>query len=686
MQFILRRLALAGCAVFLSPLYAQFSIGPAGAVFMVEGNQSALGAYHGQLELRPNPQGGWIATRVVQFDTFRFDGFQVQEVWTGSAQTGAGSIELSFSLKQADFFSSVAGQTRTPQQFATSFKLNYGVGTGLTPAAFTLTNGSYRETVEATAAQPGPNPLWSDQRRATPSLGESDPLISGVVFSTVFGPFMRNYRNDPVVKASLSQARCASKEQYIVRDPTDFDFLRAHPDVIRIVNKISDTVSFTEASMRTNAYGPTLEAKADVFDKDFPVHNLNPFGFYVWALYNDNGGFAGQSPNGDSDLYTGMYAASQAMRWTVTHEPVALENFKRAASALMLALDVTGDESIFARSVEPMPMTPAEQADPAWKQGAGPYQNMKYRMPGNNDMIKGVFLAFAWAFEILPEGDPFLAQVAAHSTRLLKLKSLRDSTPLTENHYLSFGLAALASGSKADFLKFASLYYAQITTMDDLGLETGFYYGGVGDWSGTNLKLVSTIARVLITKNIARRAPWWTFGVQNKMLAEARRNLMEAWATYSTVKRDALTVAAYTFGQRNSLGMDPKTAPASWSKMAGWTSSVDESLGSLREVPITNGTRDIQFDYRLMPDWCMSYWPASAWQVFAYKNPIEYYYQSKSIYPIFEGGSLQTENLWGSGFDFRGGGTPRFQAGRMDYLFMYWMARLSGLIAPAAGA
>jgi len=649
-----------------------------GTVFSLAGTHSVYGPYHGELEIRPIGGSGIRATRVVEYDNFEFDGFKVQEAWVGSGELRGDRITLSFSLRQADFLESVDGQARSGAQFAQSFPFSYALTlSAASQASFTLPNGNYQEGAVGMARAADRVPLWSDERQEISSFGDTNKVIGGVAFSTIFKPFLNRYHEDPQVKASLAKPQCQSQNQWIVRDPTDFDFLRSHPRTIRVANKISDKIAFAEASLRTNAYGPSLAEKAAAFDASFPQQNLNPNGLYTWALDDEKGNLLGQSPNGDSVLYTGMYAGSQAMRWLVTKDNAALENFKRATRGLMLAMDVTGDPTNFARAVEPL--SPGEKPAGAWKQGAGQYQNVKFQMPGNNDMVQGIFHAFAWAFEILPEGDPFLAEVAAHAERLSALHSSNNSTAMLENRFLSYGLAALGTGKSADLLKFTSLSLLVTTSTDRYQLGRGFYYGGVGDWSGQNLLMVSKITRVLIAKNISKKWSASTLGLDKKILREARQNLMDTWAVYASAKRDALTVAAHTFGTQNSLGLNEDTAPKKWNKMESWPTNLSDSIWSLREIPISSGPHLMLVDYTLKPDWCMSYWPGSAWQSFDKKYPMNYFYQSKSLYPIFEGASLYMENLWMADFQLQGAGGWRTRSGRLDFLHMYWMSRLAGL-------
>lgn len=645
-------------------LLSSFVLAEGPILYNVSGVHSVYGPYQGQVELRPE-KGGLSATRVIEYQDYSFDEYRVQEVWTGSALESDGTTQLQFSLRQADFLRFVDGVERTSDQFQTPVKVTYNLDVKA-PAEFSIGSSVIRETV-VNSAVATTDPLWRDERIFIPTLGDSLPWLSNAAFLTLLKPFLERYHADPMVSASLARPECQSQEQQVVRDTTDFQFLRKHPNTLRVVNKVTDRIALVESRFRTDAYAPTLAAKAKAFDDAFPAQNLNAFGSYVWN------GEHGQFSNGDSALFTGMYAGSQAMRWFITHDSQALDNFRRALNGLILDMDVTGDPTTFARSVEPM--QPGEKLDPGWYQGPA---GSKYHMPGNNDMVKGIFYAFAWAFELLPDGDPTLEQVKMHARRLPGLQSLQQAPLLTENSFLADGLAALA-GSRWDLVKFVANYALKVGPVDATGVEDGYYYGGIADWSGANLNVLTGIARILIAKDIDQRLH--TLGVAHQILTNARYKLLETWSVYEGSKRDSLTVAAYTFGANNNLGLTGSTQSSSWSKIDKWPQSVQDSLWSLYEMPVDSSAHEVMADHNLRPDWCMSQWPDSVWQSFGSSKPMSYFYQNKALYPWFESAALGAENVWSSGWALNDANLHHARAGRFDYLHMYWMARVAGLIS-----
>ena len=74
-------------------------------------------------------------------------------------------------------------------------------------------------------------------------------------------------------------------------------------------------------------------------------------------------------PSHDAALWTGAYMASQYLRHQVTGEQSALWNITRSAQGILTLLDITGDPTVFARSLRKAQGNPVEP----WVAGSGPY-------------------------------------------------------------------------------------------------------------------------------------------------------------------------------------------------------------------------------------------------------------------------------------------------------------------------
>lgn len=664
--------------VLLASLEASVALAGGARSHRIGGVHPRFGAFDGSLEIRPRADGAADVFRTVVYRDFRFDGLTVQEVWAGTGRPGAGGVRAIFELKQADLFFEVDDLARTDEQFRAKRRIEYAASFTEGKASWTGPDGArIVERVEAGASAAGDEPPWRDRRTRLRSRGDSHAFLAKILLATAFRPILTKYRDSAFVRAGQSRPECRTEDQFFVLDPTDFEFLRANPGAIRVANKVVDPISMYESALRRAAYAPTLAEKAGFFDRQVEEDHLNELGLFSIAILDERGRVRELVPNGDGALWSGMYAGSQAMRWKATRDPRALANFERVVRGLMLLMDVTGDPEEFARTAHPM--KPGEVPSPPWRQGAAPFERVKYMQGGNNDMIKGLFHAFAWAFEILPEGDPLRAEVAAHAARMPRLKPAR-SFQHVNNRFFATQLAALATGDESWTRQARLAYRWGIRTADLLKLDEGFYYGGIADWSGINLGMVGSLTSVLLTKQMAEKHPG--SAAELEALKGSRRNLMELWATYATARRDFLTIAADAFGARDeALGLPPETRPARWPKQEMWASAVPGAVWIMREIPGDYARHDAAFDFTRKPDFCPSLWPIRPWKVFNEDNPIEYYQQAQEQAPLFEAAGLVDDNVWKTSFDYEGRMSRMGRHGRIDFLTVYWMGRLSGLFA-----
>lgn len=657
----------AGCVHF--PDRAPSSAGT--LTYKINGTQPQFGPYSGLLQIIPQKDGKVEVTRLVTYHDYRFEEMKLQEVWQAQGTLENEKLNVDFALKQADVFSQVDEHKRSADQFLSSQIIPYNFDLSKTVARFANSQENLKKTEFAE------EPLWKNERRSLESFGRSNPSIGPVAQLTLFAPAVKAYHADPFVKKYAQRPEFKSKNQYFVFDPTDFDFLRRHPDTLRVANKVVDPISLVEASMRRDAYAPTLEEKARVFDEEFPKGHLNELGLYAEAEFDASGKQIGYAPEGDGCLWTGMYAGSQAMRWLVTKEPDALQNFKRSLRGLMLLLDVTGSQSEFGRTAHLS--LPGENISGEWRRGVAPYAHVKYLVGGNNDMVKGIFYAFAWAYEVLPSNDPLLAEVSAHALRLPLLNE--SNFKRVGNKFMATGLAAIASGGKKEHTDFMAAFGFGLNPANSLGLNQGFYYGGIADWSGVNLSMVSQVAQILVAKHVAKKFSGSTFTKGDLyVLQSTRQLLLNSWGTYAGSRRAFLAIAADTFAVKNSLGLPEGSLPSKFPELEKWATDLEQAAWVMREIPARRFKHAIAFDYSLRPDWSLSAWPHLPWKYWNEKPASSYYYQGAYEFPIFEGKAVSTVNFWKEVFEFRGSGGAGRQHGRIDYLNVYWMGRLGGLL------
>lgn len=668
-----------------------------GKIYKIAGTHSAYGPYHGELELRALPDGNVEATRVIKYDVLKFEDNKVREVWStrkarvsrpspsGSSSSGLGlsgpaRLDSEFKLKRADFLLSVDKDQRTLSQFKDAAVVSYAVPLDHGVSQIKIPGGVLDEHVDY-LRESDLEPIWKDERQILPAYGKKNEFIAQLANLTLFLPVVSAVRADPYYKSFENRPEYKSQMQYCILDKTDFDYLRKNKQSLSLNNKVLDPISLVEASLRRRAYAPTLEEKARLFEEDMKNNHINELGLFSGAAFDGNSRVA-FTPNGDGALWSGMYAGAEAMRYLATKDPDALSNYKRVTRGLMLLMDVTGNPAEFGRTAHSI--EPGESLGPHWEKGVAPYEGIKYIKIGNNDMIKGLFHSFAWAYEILPEDDPFLAEVSAHARRLPQLRISHEKVH-PGNRFCAAGLAALGSAKDEDLLKFLAVYEGIMQPVGLLRLDEGFYAGGMGDWSGVNLIMVSQVSEIIIAKNLARKfrqsAPW-AAPFLDECVGHLRQKLFETWATYADVRRDFMTIAADAFSSGNNKVMNfpDGTTPANWGRKESWPLVREQSVWGLREFPVPDYKHSVSFNFMLKPDWCMSAWLHLPWKSLVEPKPLAFYYQGVYNYPLFEGQALDTDNAWTSAFQYAGGSSPKHRNGRIDFLHVYWMGRLSGLI------
>lgn len=655
-----------------------------GTICSIAGKHSVLGEYKGALEVRQSADGRLNVIRTVIFDTYRYESRRVRELWSGEGRLQDGRLSALFQLKSADLFDCVDGIKRSGGDFKKKITVPYSVllKEGSWVSAGTP-SGSCADIL-GPGRPAGSIPLWKDERTIVPAYGDCFQIIGKLAMSTIFLPVAYQFRNSSLAAPYVNRPEFKTQKQFFVIDRTDFAFLRKNPDVICVDNKVVDKISLAEESLRSDAYGPTLYQKACFFENDMQNNHLNELGLFSGRMAAA-GGKQIFVANGDGALWSGMYAGSQAMRWLATGEPQALANFKRVTRGLMLLMDLTGDGAEFARTAEIA--AGSEQLSREWSYGVHPYEKIKYVRGGNNDMIKGLFHAFAWAYEVLPPDDPMLKEVSNHVRRLANLRVVAHEATHPGNCFSASGLIALDTGRKRDLDRYLSFYNTFMKPIDALNLDKGFFYGGMADWSGINLGMVSQITDILVAKNLANRCASANTGDRESLVALTyglRRKLLNSWAIYANARRDFLTVAAdaFAFSDVPVLKFPNGSRPQTWCRQSSWAIKRGEAVWLLDEIPMTLTSHYIHFDYRLRPEWCASAWPRLPWKAYTESPPMEYHLQGAYDYSAFQGAALDSDNLFTSAFQYSGQCSGTYHNGRADYLHVYWMGRLSGLIDP----
>ena len=156
----------------------------------------------------------------------------------------------------------------------------------------------------------------------------------------------------------------------------------------------------------------TLFQKAELFEKRIAARH-DRHGLVAPSSLSVPGDLSSSRPRGDDNdgLWTGVYAAAECFRYSVTKSPEALANARKALQALLFLEEVAGHRGFPARSYivrgEPMPR------DGEWHWTA----DGKYYWKGDtsSDEIVGHFFAYGIAYDLLP--DPALKQRIATTAR-----------------------------------------------------------------------------------------------------------------------------------------------------------------------------------------------------------------------------------------------------------------------------
>jgi len=645
--------------LLLIPFQSFAGFVPAG-VWQLRGINSQHGAYSGQIEFRPY-DGGSLVTRVITYDNYQFQGLRIQEVWQGDLDSQGNP---KFQLRNSDFITKLDGVARDPNLYGktTDISIDYQNRGDEYQAQFnTPSGGSFFEKISAPKPS-GPQALWQNQRQYLDAKGDKGvPLV--IRAGMKFAKERLNFDEHPTVQKYKDRPEFKNENPFIVYDPTDFRFYRANRDILRVANKTIDTISLTESLMRRNAYASDLNEKAKGFDLDMQKYRLNDFGMVTYAWFNTEDKVIGSVYDYDSCLWTGMYVASQAMRYQVTKEPVAIENMKRSLRGMFILLNITDDKKQFARTI--MPYKGNEHIDDRWRRGTGPYSDITWLSGGNNDMVRGITHALLWAHLVIPENDPFRAEMVQATKRVLELDILEEKEG---NKPAAYGLAALILKDPVYKTHFHNIYHDKDIALGGYLFNTTFYWNGIADWSGVNLNILNFINEITLADMLG----------ENKIRDRLRERLMDAWVTYAPTRHAYYTLAAYKYAY--SAGMRGDQFEKHYTDVY-FNGAADFAQWSLREYPYPRVKLDLAYDHSIGSEFCINPLPGMFWKTANKKfGPTESFFRGLYSYPAFEGAGVNSNFIWKDLYFVYEGSTSRWNTnGAVDYLYVYWMAKSAGI-------
>ncbi len=608
-------------------------------IYDLSGQQAPYGNYTGVAEIRYDAASGrYLVIHTLRFTIASFEGLAIAQAWQGALSTMTAPLEGEVVLERARFIEQYGGVTRTeadrtPQTLR--FVLSRDAGGGLSVAFREGQTPRFSETW----TYRGPSaatPIWQNERQLIPihePLSEDDKELYSSLFSS--------FHELPDVVPYVDRPEFDAAVNHVVFDPTDFAYLRQNPLTVRVIQAILDPVSLMEATLRHRGYAFTLARKAELFDAAAPTRYINGAGFmanFSWASMS-------HVQSGDALLWTGMYIASQAMRYLTTGAPAALDNVTRSLDAILLCHDITQQPGVFCRSLRPHVV----DGDPKWLQAAPPYQHLDWLQGGNNDMAHGLATGMLWGWKALQRagGDSTRKErIIRVIEDMLEHSDIVGDGEMTETRWQLF--LYMMTGDFEPRLRYEIMFSALESLIIEYGNGTTYTKGLSLDASGTHLTLLGL------------------------------------WDAY-TMASDAGHDHAYDYrvGLRNGLEIMKQNRLGLYQLVAGTLGDfpapppqLEAALWTLREFPVVK--QDFDIDHRISRSFCLAPWPALPW-----KQDWEQEDRTRSIvsYPLFEK-SLDQDYQWKNGPNMYRSYAGSVEGAAVDFLVAYWFGRYHGVITP----
>lgn len=629
--------------------------------YKIVGRSTVLGEYIGE---------GWVkdgvAQRKVRYNTYKYRGDDVESIWSGVS----GKNGLDFSLTLSNVLTSV--ESFAPESFDS-------VSVSLLEKDISK-EASFRTDAEGVSSEQWTRvnsasdaPLWKDLRVVSSSEGDKHFFIDKLAKLVGLNKVIDIYRGLPETKVYEERPEFKGAKQYFVKDKTDADFYLNNPKVLRLTNKTVNPLALVEATMRKNAYGHSLAWKADYLGNQTIKNNLNEAGFLELAVVDTNGKKIDRKTEYDTALWTGMFGWAELLRYQNTKDPKALANFKKVLDGILSLVEVTGNEKEFARGLAIS--HPQENLGEGWLQGEGKFSHLKWRKGGNNDMIKGIFMTLTLAHQVV---QPSESELIARIQKVAQKLSDQEVASSGFNHGIAKGLDALWNKNEDSFEDYHRSLLNIVSAIGDVsGLGAGVYIGGIADWSGINLTMVSSMSQILLSKELQKVFPYDKLGYKAGQVQKAgEARLYKMHRIYRNAHRDFLTLMTYAYS--------PEAR-----KEEGFSEKAREAVWTLKEVPAPRNFIAAKADLKKQPLWSASAWPRLPWKALkgfrSYKDEVDSIVlgltQGAYSYPHFEAGALDTVFFWKDiPFYVKYESDPTIQKFSADYMLMYWVSRSAGLI------
>lgn len=648
---------------FFSSMRKPASVIDTSADYSIAGTNSLFGDYVGEAQIK----NGTII-RKIHFTHYRFHGNDIESIWSGKVNADT----FDFTLALSNLLTRFENYAPAEESFKEAVKVSVAkIIVSETVTFSTSDEGTYEEQwtkIDSVSS----NPIWTDSRLIEVSVGKPSPLFASVAKLIGITKVIEMYRDLPQVKIYSARKEFSEAKQYYVQDRTDADFYMSHPGTLRLTNKIVNPLALAEAEMKRNAYGKKLKAKADFLLGQTVKNNINNGGMLEVAIIDSKGNKTGRVPDGDSALWSSQFAHAELLRYQQTKDSEALLNFKKILQGELTLVEITKDPSLFARTLLVSPTE--ENLGERWIQGKTPYDHLKWLTGANNDMIKGLFTTLVIAHQVKSELDP---AVIARIKTVAKNLHLLSPAASGFNYGVAKGIDALWNENEEAYKVFTTSMLNLGTYMGDVThIGVGFYFGGITDWSGVNLTMISTMCQLLLSKELQKVFPYNPEGYKAKQSqTAAEQRLQEMHNIYKIAHRDFITLMVYANVDKAKL--DEK-----------FVADARDAVWALREVPAPRTIGLAEANLKYHPHWSVSAWPRLPWKVMngvgkIKDNPnLEALIEGAYAYPQYEANILDSTYIWKDNpFDHYYKSDPMLQSFSADYLLMYWMARASGLIS-----
>jgi len=604
--------------------------------YNIEGKDS-FGHYQAQVQISDK------TSPVIILDYFKkWNGYSIQGLHRGRLTAGTNDqLVVDFELKRHQFITKLNDIALTKSEFQSSYLIRFHLNKSEVTTCRTISD--------------------QDDKREKIEIKKSveNPFLVQVADKLLISGVKKWYLKQPELDPYRQSEDFIHKKFYYVNDFTDLKFYRSHPNFLRFRNIEVNDFTLREVALRNTAYANSITEKADYFENSTFQNNINTLGMFDYTI-NDE-----RHSDYDSALWTAMYAASQAMRYNVTKNSEALQRFKNSIQALVTLVDITEDQQSFARAL--MPVHTTTRINDQWKKGSGQYENVYWLPGGNNDMIKGLFLGFIWAYKTLDHRDPLFLKVkkAVRQLENIKLKRLSQI-----NQVYIQGLNALFYLDQQNYKKFIHFYLSNQNIVDLLGVDRPFFVDGIADWSGVHLSMVAHLSLLLITEEIQKkenhfRSAYSELDMIDRstvnaawIIEQIKETLNDSYVAMKNTKRDYLCLMNYSINR--SL----------------MKSSIEQCFASFIETPMVLPLDGLEMDRRYNKDFIYSPTPDLPWKAVFERKSVDKFLGANTHFPKFEGDGIDSQYMWkDNAFEILG----RKQSGklmpRIDYLFSYWALR-----------